>query len=109
MADDWHSFKGRDMSQVQVILLERARAHRSLAVRARQLADGTTDTEAIAKLIAYSEEMESEARKLEDRATALAETVAKTRRLSAELKSLVADARASIAARPKTPDSTDSN
>lgn len=97
------------MSQVKVILLERARAQRDLAARARQLADGTTDAEAIAKLIAYAEEMEREARKLEDRATTLAKTIAKTRSLSAEFKSLVADARAGIAACRKPPDSKDSN
>jgi len=107
MADNWRSFKGGDMSQVQVILLECARAQRDLAARARQLADGTTDAEVIAKLIAYAEEMEGEARRLEYRATALAKTVAKTRILSAELKSLVAEARASIAACRKTPDSKD--
>jgi predicted nucleic acid-binding Zn-ribbon protein len=84
------------MSQAVLLMLDDARAIRERAERVRQLANQVTTQNAVENLLHYAAELEQAALEGERRACELAETISKTRTLSAEIKSLVAETRARI-------------
>jgi hypothetical protein len=92
------------MSNTVSLLLERVRASYDAAGRARRLARTLTTPEAVESLAQYASELDRTAHELEERACALAETIAKTRALNAEMQALVKEARDHLASvRAKTP------
>jgi hypothetical protein len=87
-----------------VVLLDHARMKRDAAERAWQLARGATTDGLCDQLRRYAEELEQTAFALEQRAVIVAETIAKSRSLTAEVKALVDITRARVEAmRRKTP------
>jgi hypothetical protein len=85
------------MSQAVVILLEKARVRRESAERARRLSRATTIGDVIDDLVRYAEELEGGARELDERACAIAESIAQNRTLSAELHTLIEETRRRLA------------
>lgn len=89
------------MSQALVVLLEHARANRERARRTRWFAQGLTTPEIAQDLLRYAEESERTADELEARARALAETIARTHTLNAEVRDLIEQARERINQMPQ--------
>ncbi|HWI27884.1 MAG TPA: hypothetical protein VN668_13005 [Stellaceae bacterium] len=85
-----------DYPKAIVFLLEEARQRRANAHRARRLAQTLVTQDAYDKLVAYAAELEQRAQELDEWATALAATVARTHALSDEIHSLVTEARARL-------------
>ena len=79
-------------------MLKQARSNRERAERARRLARSLTEQDIIDNFTRYADELEQQALALEERACALAETVGKTRSLSADIRLLVEEARARLKA-----------
>ena len=90
-----------------VVLLEHARLKRDAAERARELARGATTDSLFDDLSRHAEELEQTAAALEQRASTLAETIARSQSLSADVKTLVERAHAQLEAmrakKPKRP------
>jgi hypothetical protein len=78
-------------------MLQQACATRARAERVRQLAYGLAADAAVRDLLAYAEELDRHAVALDDRACALAATIATTEVFSAEISSLIAEAQARLA------------
>jgi hypothetical protein len=79
-----------------VLMLDDARAIRERAERVRRLASQVTTRSAVENLLHYAAELEQLALEGERRACELAETISKTRALSAEMKNLVEETRTRI-------------
>ena len=91
-----------------VALLEQARALRTQADRARRLVrDNPFPTDILEKLTEYAAELDQRALESEASAVSLAETLAKTRRLSAEITGLVNEVKARLQRIKGRPDHTD--
>jgi ABC-type transporter Mla subunit MlaD len=80
------------MSQTVALMLERVRASYDSAGRVWRLARSMTTPEAVETLAQYAGKLDRTARELEERASALAQTVAKTRALGAEMQALAKEA-----------------
>ena len=85
-------------SKAVVVLLDQARSKRAAAERARQLARTVTTDRILDELTRYAEELKQSAIALEQRASALAETVARNHSLSTEVKTLIEKAHARLEA-----------
>jgi ABC-type transporter Mla subunit MlaD len=85
------------LAESVVILLDHARAQREQAEHARRLAAGAPAADITATLLSWAAELEQNATTLEERAHTLAETIAKTIALSAEVKALVGKAQENLA------------
>jgi hypothetical protein len=77
------------MSKAVLLMLDDARAIRERAERVRQLANQVLTRSAVENLLHYAAELEQAALEGERRACELAETISKTKALSAEIKNLV--------------------
>ena len=80
------------MSRASIILLNQARSNRERAARTRRLAKQFVTPEVCDKLMRFAAELEQTALDLEARAAALAETVDRPQRLSADLRDISANA-----------------
>jgi hypothetical protein len=78
--------------------LERARKHRAAAERARRLARSIMTDDIVYELGRYASDLEAMAHDVEERACLLAETIAKTRSLGADIRTLIRDARDRLSA-----------
>ncbi len=76
-------------SAASIILLEEARAHRTQAERARNLASQLSEDPAITRLEAFARELDERAEELERRAEDLNQRLARTRDLAAEIEAEV--------------------
>ena len=86
------------MSRAALILLHQARSNRERAERTRRLAEQFTTPEVCDKLVRFAAELEQTALDLEARAAALAETVERTQRLSADLRDISTKAKETVRA-----------
>lgn|SRR5690242_15769614 len=86
------------MAKAALIFLSQARANRDRAERARRLARGASDETAFDNLNRYADELDRIALDLERRACALAETIARTESLSADIRLLVEETHALLRA-----------
>lgn len=84
------------MSESLLLMLDGARANRERAERARWLAKHTLARDAVKNLLHYAAELEQLAVEGERRACEPAETISKTKALSAEIESLVEETWARI-------------
>ncbi len=84
------------MPESVLLMLDGARANRERAERARWLAKHTPARDAVRNLLHYAAELEQLALEGERRACERAETISKTKALTAEIESLVRETRARI-------------
>jgi predicted nucleic acid-binding Zn-ribbon protein len=84
------------MPNAVLLILDDARAIRERAERVRSLANQVTTRDAVENLLHYAAELEQVALEGERRACELAETIARTKALSAEIEKLVAETRARL-------------
>jgi ABC-type transporter Mla subunit MlaD len=84
------------MAKPVVVMLERARAQRAMAERARRLARSIPTQGVVDELERHAGDLEQAAAALEQRADALSETTAKAGSLSADIHRLIGEAQARL-------------